>query len=171
MTLPSMKTQILPEIDFNILSTGITIKSNDRLSTPRFIPYDQAGRCKECRGTEVEIDFIVTKDGVTLYCSRIKGSRFVAFDTPYELPGHCFFRIKNKGRVFNIPHGETPLPKTIHPSNITQTNRQQEMDQLYALSVHQQEVDQFLDSLNAATAGLPSTSNSTLQKPLKDENF
>lgn len=113
ITLTPLTSQILPEIDFNILSTGITIKSNDQLATPRFIPYDQAGRCKECKATEVEVDFIVTKDGVTLYCSRIKGTRFIAFDKIYDLPGYCYFRIKNKGRVFNVPHGQIPTPHFI----------------------------------------------------------
>uniref|UniRef100_A0A1I8BGM5 Uncharacterized protein n=1 Tax=Meloidogyne hapla TaxID=6305 RepID=A0A1I8BGM5_MELHA len=98
-------SQILPEVDFNISSSGITVLSS-RLSTPRFIPYDQSGRCKECKSTEVEIDFIVTKEGITIYCTRIgSGTRFVPFDTVYDLPTHCFFKIRNKGRVFNVPHG------------------------------------------------------------------
>nr|CAD2198875.1 unnamed protein product [Meloidogyne enterolobii] len=98
-------SQILPEVDFNISSSGITVLSS-RLTTPRFIPYDQSGRCKECKSTEVEIDFIVTKEGVTIYCTRIgSGTRFVPFDTVYELPTHCFFKVRNKGRVFNVPHG------------------------------------------------------------------
>nr|CAD2196649.1 unnamed protein product [Meloidogyne enterolobii] len=101
-------SQILPEVDFNISSSGITVLSY-RLTTPRFIPYDQSGKCKECKSTEVEIDFIVTKEGVTIYCNRIgSGTRFVPFDTVYDLPTHCFFKIKNKGRVFNVPHGVQP---------------------------------------------------------------
>ena len=189
MTLPSLTSQILPEIDFNILSTGITIKSNDRLSTPRFIPFDQAGRCKECKATEVEVDFIVTKDGVTLYCSRIKGSRFIAFDAAYELPGHCFFRIKNKGRVFNIPHGEMPVPKSIHPnvvphptledfnkkdnSNIPRlpipSISQEALDHMLQQQQQQQELEQFYASMNAATMGIPTISHQNL-KPVKEES-
>lgn len=101
-----LRHQILPEIEFNILANGITIISNDRLSTPRFLPYDEGGRCKCCKATEVEIDYIVTKEGVTIYCTRFTNPRFVAFDSIYDLPGYCFFRVKNKGRVFNIPYGE-----------------------------------------------------------------
>ncbi|CAK5086084.1 unnamed protein product [Meloidogyne enterolobii] len=101
-------SQILPEVDFNISSSGLTVLSS-RLTTPRFIPYDQSGKCKECKSTEVEIDFIVTKEGVTIYCTRIgSGTRFVPFDTVFDLPTHCFFKIKNKGRVFNVPHGVQP---------------------------------------------------------------
>ncbi|KAL7070877.1 hypothetical protein ACQ4LE_009962 [Meloidogyne hapla] len=55
--------------------------------------------------SEVELDFIVTKEGVTIYCTRIKSPTFIPFDTIYDLPSHCFFKIKNKGRIFNIQHG------------------------------------------------------------------
>ncbi|CAK5088033.1 unnamed protein product [Meloidogyne enterolobii] len=113
LNLKHLFTQVLPQVDFNITSCGITILS-PRLTTPRLIPYDQAGRCKECKSTEVELDFIVTKEGVTIYCTRLSsGSRFVPFDSIYELPTHCFFKVKNKGRVFNVPHG-LQNQQTIH---------------------------------------------------------
>nr|CAD2180170.1 unnamed protein product [Meloidogyne enterolobii] len=96
-----LASQILPEVEFSITSIGITLSSS-RLSTPRFVPYDQAGRCRECKSTEVELDFAITKEGVTTWCTRFSGSRFVPFDKIYDLPGHCFFKIRNKGRVFNI---------------------------------------------------------------------
>nr|CAD2169240.1 unnamed protein product [Meloidogyne enterolobii]CAD2187821.1 unnamed protein product [Meloidogyne enterolobii]CAD2208800.1 unnamed protein product [Meloidogyne enterolobii] len=96
-----LASQILPEVEFSITSIGITLSSS-RLSTPRFVPYDQAGKCRECKSTEVELDFAITKEGVTTWCTRFNGSRFVPFDKIYDLPGHCFFKIRNKGRVFNI---------------------------------------------------------------------
>lgn len=99
---------ILPEIEFRVSTAGITVISQNRLDTPRYLPFDSPGRCKECRGTEVEIDFIVTKKGVTVYCSKIRGSRFVEFDQMNDLPGYCFFKIKNKARVFNVEHGTKP---------------------------------------------------------------
>uniref|UniRef100_A0A914LNA5 Uncharacterized protein n=1 Tax=Meloidogyne incognita TaxID=6306 RepID=A0A914LNA5_MELIC len=97
---------IIPEIEFNVNTNGITLQAKSRLSTPRFLPFDQCGRCRECKSIEVEIDFVVTKEGVTVYCNRIKGNRFVPFDSIYDMPGHCFFRIKNKGRVLNIPFND-----------------------------------------------------------------
>ncbi|CAK5045249.1 unnamed protein product [Meloidogyne enterolobii] len=100
--------QLLPKVEFNITANGLTISAADRISTPRFVPFDHAGRCRECKGSEVELDFIVTKEGVTCYCTRIKSPTFIPFDTIYELPGHCFFKIKNKGRIFNIEHGSPP---------------------------------------------------------------
>uniref|UniRef100_A0A914LYC6 Uncharacterized protein n=1 Tax=Meloidogyne incognita TaxID=6306 RepID=A0A914LYC6_MELIC len=100
----SLFTQIIPEVDFNVTTNGITITS-ERITTPRFIPFEHGGRCRECKSTEVELDFIVTKEGVTIYCTRLSTPRLVPFDCIYDLPGHCFFKIKNKGRVLNIPYG------------------------------------------------------------------
>uniref|UniRef100_A0A914LP35 Uncharacterized protein n=1 Tax=Meloidogyne incognita TaxID=6306 RepID=A0A914LP35_MELIC len=97
--------QIIPEVDFNITANGLTISASQRISTPRFVPFDHAGRCRECKGSEVELDFLVTKEGVTIFCTRIKSPTFIPFDSIYDLPGHCFFKIKNKGRIFNIQHG------------------------------------------------------------------
>uniref|UniRef100_A0A183C3B0 Uncharacterized protein n=1 Tax=Globodera pallida TaxID=36090 RepID=A0A183C3B0_GLOPA len=77
-----------------------------RLSTPRSIPFDESGKCRSCKATEVELDTMITKEGVTIWCSRIKNAQFVPFDVVYDLPGHCFFRIKNKARVFNVPFGD-----------------------------------------------------------------
>lgn len=34
----------------------------------------------------------------------IKGAKFVPFDSTHEFPDHCFFRLKSRGHVFNIPH-------------------------------------------------------------------
>jgi hypothetical protein len=109
--------QILPEAEFSITGNGITI-SSERLTTPRFIPFDINGKCRECKSTELELDFVVTKEGVTLFCSRNKQSRFLPFDAVYELPGYCFFRVKNKARVFNVPHGSPPEPKVINQNEI-----------------------------------------------------
>ncbi len=89
----ALMQQILPEVDFNITANGLTISAANRISTPRFVPFDHAGRCRECKGSEVELDFIVTKEGVTCYCTRIKGSTFIPFDIIYDLPTHCFFKV------------------------------------------------------------------------------
>nr|CAD2162457.1 unnamed protein product [Meloidogyne enterolobii] len=101
--------KIFPEVEININLTGIIV-SSPRLSTPRFIPFDITGKCHECKSTEVELDFVITKEGVIVYCTRFNGSRFVPFDSFFDLPGHCFFKIKNKGRVFNIPYNSTSKP-------------------------------------------------------------
>jgi len=88
--------QILPEIDFAVLKNGINVFAKERFSEPRFIPFDCVGKCRECKATEVEMDFVVTNEGLIIFCNRIKGSRFIAFDTIRELPGHCFFRVSQR---------------------------------------------------------------------------
>uniref|UniRef100_A0A914IGC8 Uncharacterized protein n=1 Tax=Globodera rostochiensis TaxID=31243 RepID=A0A914IGC8_GLORO len=113
--------QILGEADINVTSNGLTI-SGPRLSTPRSIPFDESGKCRSCKATEVELDTMITKEGVTIWCSRIKNAQFVPFDVVYDLPGHCFFRIKNKARVFNVPFGD-PNPITCATQDL-QTDQQ-----------------------------------------------
>lgn len=123
-------SQILAEAEFNISSTGITVHS-ERLSTPRFLPFDQPGRCHQCRSTDLEIDYVVTKEGITVFCNRIKGTRFIHFDAVYELPGHCFFKVRNKGRIFSVPHGdEKPAIQYLTPepaNKLSLTPKQSEM--------------------------------------------
>ena len=96
----------IPEVDFKLSSTGITILC-PRLYTPRFIPFDIAGRCDTCKSDSAEIDYLITIDGITIYCSRLFRPKFVPFDHGYELfPEYCLFRVKTKGKVFNVPHGK-----------------------------------------------------------------
>nr|CAD2161440.1 unnamed protein product [Meloidogyne enterolobii] len=199
-------SQILPQVDFNISSSGITVLSS-RLTNPRFIPYDQSGRCKECKSTEVEIDFIVTKEGITIYCTRIgSGTRLVPFDTIYDLPTHCFFKIKNKGRVFNVPHGvqpqqiihqnpkrgkrkyeELPSPTTSPPANLSssQISHTPLVPPIDCPNVifntsrpdtppdnveFGKELQEFYDSLMAATTGLTSTPKKLEESEVKKDD-
>ena len=69
----------IPEIDFKVSSTGITVLCS-RFYTPRFIQFDITGKCESCRADSAEIDFLVTIDGVTIYCSRMRQPIFVPFD-------------------------------------------------------------------------------------------
>jgi hypothetical protein len=84
----------LPDVDFAVNSTGITIFSNKFLKTPRFVPFDVTGF--------VDIDYVVQPKGVTLYCSRLKKARFVPFDVEAILSSGTFFRVKNKKRTMSI---------------------------------------------------------------------
>lgn len=101
----SLSKQILPEVDFAITSSGITLTS-ERLTTPRFLPFDHPGKCRECKSSEASVDFMVCKEGVTIFSDRIRGSRFVRFDAVHDLPDYCFFKIRSKSRVFTVDHGE-----------------------------------------------------------------
>lgn len=97
-----MNTQSLPEAYFEILSTGVRVTSA-HFNEPNFIPFDIRGKCPRCKSTEASIDFIITPQGLTLTSNRIKGSRFLTFDTPYPaLPEHCVFKVYSKGTKFDI---------------------------------------------------------------------
>uniref|UniRef100_A0A183C280 UBX domain-containing protein n=1 Tax=Globodera pallida TaxID=36090 RepID=A0A183C280_GLOPA len=59
------------------------------------------------------MDYMVTKEGVTVWCTRINGPAFVPFDFVYDLPGHTFFKIKNKGRAFDVEHVQAQHAPTV----------------------------------------------------------
>jgi len=92
-----------PYIEFTLNSYGITIFS-DYLNTPRFIPFDQKGRCSTCKNDNVEIDYAIHDGGVVLFCSRIKKEVFIQFDKYPLIPREgAIVRIKTRSRAFNIP--------------------------------------------------------------------
>nr|CAD2197357.1 unnamed protein product [Meloidogyne enterolobii] len=97
--------KVIPEVLFTVSSSGVTI-SSPRLMTARFVEFDLAGKCKSCKGENVDIDFIVTPKDVTLYCNRLKSEKVVMFDHIYEIPQQCIFRVKSRGKNFNIIHKE-----------------------------------------------------------------
>ena len=161
----SILNQIIPEVTINVAATGITVLANERLSMPRFIPYDVAG-CKDC----VDCDGVFSKEGVTIFCSRIKGRRFVPFDRVFELPGHCFFKIRNKGRVYMIEHGQSPPKCEQKPviEKFVPRPPQKPKTENEATKVKNAKEDgtprEFLDKLSAAVAPLE-FAQSAMAKP------
>jgi hypothetical protein len=129
----SLLKKMVPEIDFSISSSGLTLRSK-RFNTPRFVPYEATGKCKECRSDTVELDFVISQQGVTLFCSRIKGEQFVKFDKTNELPGFCFFKLRSRGRVFNLLHGDpeaadkdqTTIQEYMRPQQPTKVKKEEE---------------------------------------------
>ena len=104
MAQSKAKFDKVPEVDFKLSSTGITIMC-PRFYTPRFMPFDIVGRCNVCKSDNAEIDFLITIDGITIYCNRLKQPKFIQYDYKYEsFPQFCLFRVKTKGKVFNIQH-------------------------------------------------------------------
>ena len=103
MGFNGLSNEVIPEIDFIVSSTGLTIYCS-RLNTPRFVPFDLKGKCGLCKSDSAELDFLVSRDGITLYCSRIKKEKFISFDLVYDLPQKCYFRVKTKGKIFNVPY-------------------------------------------------------------------
>jgi hypothetical protein len=101
--------KLVPEVDFSISTSGITIRS-DRLTTPRFVPFDTAGKCRQCRSDTAEIDFVVSTDGMNIFCSRMKEEKYIPFDTVTALPGYALFKVRSRGRVFNVAHEDETAP-------------------------------------------------------------
>ena len=95
----------IPEIDFKVSSTGITILG-ERFYTPRFVPFELKGPCQCCKSDAVEIDYVITTEGVTIYCNRLDKPKFVPYDLPYQtFPNYCLFRVKTRAKIFNVKHG------------------------------------------------------------------
>ena len=102
----------IPEIDFKVSSTGITILG-ERFYTPRFVPFELKGPCQCCKSDAVEIDYVITTEGVTIYCNRLDKPKFVPYDLPYQtFPNYCLFRVKTRAKIFNIQHGTCEQQKT-----------------------------------------------------------
>jgi hypothetical protein len=114
----------LPEVDFAVSTQGITIYS-ERFNEPRFLEWDQKGRCGKCRTNAADVDFYVDSIRlfvtIKIYSSRYNNPRFVFFDLPYALPGVCQFRVRMKGQSYLIPFENTLPPIKEEPENTIAT--------------------------------------------------
>ena len=118
----------LPEVDFQVSATGITISCN-RLNTPRFVPFDTPGKCQNCKCDAVEISFAVSKDSIIICCPRMTLPKLIPFDYRYDLPNECIFRVKCKGLVFNIPCTQIIKEVKTEAEDNEQTSMQLELNQ------------------------------------------
>ncbi|KAL3117480.1 hypothetical protein niasHT_005551 [Heterodera trifolii] len=155
----SLFNAMIPSVNFTLSSNGITV-SSERLSTPRVIPFDIPSKCRHCKSTEAEMDYMVTKDGVTVWCTRINGTAFVPFDCVYDLPGYTFVKIKNKGRVFNVEHGQQQPISTATPYIEKQNTAKVQRSHTAARKAKKQQqhndYQELIDSLTVASTLLPS---------------
>jgi hypothetical protein len=110
------KIELLPEVDFSISTTGITIYSK-RFKEPRYLEFEKKGKCRNCKTGVSDIGYYIDATGVGINCSRFDGLRYVLFDYPIELEHECIFRVRTKPLSYNIPYNapesqmlETPLP-------------------------------------------------------------
>jgi hypothetical protein len=157
----SLFKAMVPEVEISMTSSGLTLRSK-RFHTPRFVPYEATGKCKECRSDTVELDFMVCQQGVTLYCSRITGEKFVKFDKMNELPGYCFFKLRSRGRVFNVVHGN---PEAVDQTAITEYMRPHQPSKT---TVKEEEIIDLTDSRSPS----PIQSIGTATKlPVKEEEI
>jgi hypothetical protein len=163
----SLADQVLPEVEFSINSSGVIIQAGDRFSTARFLPFD---KCK-CHPTECDLDFVVEQHGVTVFSNRFKSRRFVPFDNERDLPGFCFFKIRNKGRCIKIKHdfsssGKQNVQEAPQPTQLSTTTSSQSVtsppNHFQPDKGSEEELNRFFDSLAAATHGIPTNA---LQAP------
>lgn len=173
----------IPEIDFKVSSTGITVLCS-RFYTPRFIQFDITGKCESCRADSAEIDFLVTIDGVTIYCSRMRQPIFVPFDYRYiALPHYCLFRVKTRGKIFNIEHGKKLQYDILNDAINSVFERQNHI--LIQTQIHEQNMSEkteltqnihpletvtdIKDSVEATRIDDQKTSPSQIEKPVSEE--
>ncbi|KAL3103959.1 hypothetical protein niasHT_030117 [Heterodera trifolii] len=101
----SRPSQEFPEIEFNVNTMGVTVYSPRRLKTPRFVPWDQPGRCTRCKSGNVELDYFIQPEGVTIFSSRLKddGENFLPFDEIVDFGDNAKFRVRSRNKMFTLP--------------------------------------------------------------------
>jgi hypothetical protein len=52
------KIELLPEVDFSISTTGMTIYSK-RFKEPRYLEFEKKGKCRCCKSGVVDIEYVV----------------------------------------------------------------------------------------------------------------
>ncbi|KAL3112588.1 hypothetical protein niasHT_018599 [Heterodera trifolii] len=94
-----------PEIEFNVNTMGVTVYSPMHLKTPRFVPWDQPGRCTRCKSGNVELDYFIQPEGVTIFSSRLKddGENFLPFDEIVDFGDNAKFRVRSRNKMFTLP--------------------------------------------------------------------
>ncbi|KAL3107142.1 hypothetical protein niasHT_019538 [Heterodera trifolii] len=101
----SRPSQEFPEIEFNVNTMGVTVYSPRHLKTPRFVPWDQPGRCTRCKSGSVELDYFIQPEGVTIFSSRLKddGENFLPFDEIVDFGDNAKFRVRSRNKMFTLP--------------------------------------------------------------------
>ncbi|KAL3075210.1 hypothetical protein niasHT_037439 [Heterodera trifolii] len=84
---------------------GVTVYSPRRLKIPRFVPWDQPGRCTRCKSGNVELDYFIQPEGVTIFSSRLKddGENFLPFDEIVDFGDNAKFRVRSRNKMFTLP--------------------------------------------------------------------
>jgi len=99
---------MLSEFEIIVNTSGVTVIC-PYLYTPRFIPFDQKGRCKTCKSDNVEIDYVIQPEGITIFCSRLIKEKFVPFDKSAQFNqkdanyNSRAVRIRSRSKSYNIP--------------------------------------------------------------------
>jgi hypothetical protein len=103
-----MTSNDYPFVDFFVNTNGVMLFCA-HFTTPKFVPFDQKGRCTLCKSDTTDLDYVITHRGITIYCSRLKREKFVAFDTPPSIRDKRSVRIRSRGKVYNVPLSQLEL--------------------------------------------------------------
>ena len=75
MAIPKDKKQLfdamIPEVEFTVSTKDIKITSS-RLHTARVVDFDAAGKCKACKSSDLELDHLITSEGIHFFSNRMK---------------------------------------------------------------------------------------------------
>jgi len=109
---------MLSEFEIIVNTSGVTVIC-PYLYTPRFIPFDQKGRCKTCKSDNVEIDYVIQPEGITIFCSRLIKEKFVPFDKSAQFnqkdvnDNSRAVRIRSRSKSYNIPISLSRYPSKL----------------------------------------------------------
>jgi len=153
---------MLSEFEIIVNTSGVTIIS-PYLYTPRFIPFDQKGRCKTCKSDNVEIDYVIQPEGITIFCSRLKKEKFVPFDKTAIFNQNDVddknrtVRIRSRSKSYNIPISLSRYPSKLESRIPSLTGVEERNSSLVLLNEKHANVKNESDiPLNISDIPLPS---------------
>ena len=86
----------MTEFQLEINSSSLKIASY-RLDSPLLFPFDHKPKTKL-----FYLDFLLIKEGISLYCNRLKSTHFFRFDRTHPLPKKCLFKLTNGEQEYFI---------------------------------------------------------------------
>lgn len=88
----------MPFNEFQLEISPSTLKiSSHRIDSPLLFPFDHKPKTKI-----FYIDFLLIKEGISLYCNRLKGTHFIQFVRTNSLAQKCLFKLSNGGQEYSI---------------------------------------------------------------------
>lgn len=86
-----------PQFEIKITSSALKI-SSPRLHSPIILEYEH-----KKKSVKLYVDFLLIKEGLSIYCNRLRGTRFLQFTSTNPFPDKCFFRLTNGIHDYSIP--------------------------------------------------------------------
>jgi hypothetical protein len=101
--------KLLPEVELVAHSSGLTVYCQKRLKTPRYIPFDQKGQCPTCRSGDLEADYMINQNGITISTNRMKQASFIPYDMSGEFAEDGGIVVKFRRKHITIPIKRRPF--------------------------------------------------------------